>query len=89
MNFHIITTLNDLYLKYKDNKHKPIIRVNVETKFNSFNGLLEVGEYLIDGEYIRLQDSSCSNMGSLKINESIILVRDIISFAYTDFERKD
>lgn len=38
--------LMQIYVKYKDNEAKPIIRINAETQFNSFNGLLVFDEYL-------------------------------------------
>lgn len=89
MQFSVSMILQKIYLKYKDSKENPVIRINVETKFNSFNGLLEFGDYLGEGSYIQLSNSSCSSMGQLRIDGSFIAVSDIISFAYTDLELND
>lgn len=77
--------LGNLVTKYKTNKNA-IIKVVVETKLNCYKGTLELGDYLIDNnfEFLKLDECSCSALGNLKVDKTIILVSDIISFTYSD-----
>lgn len=89
MEDYIYFQIDMLYGKHKDDKTNSTIHVVVETKFNSYSGILDIGDYLLNSDYIKTNNSSNTIISALKVDLCIIKISDIVAFSYSDVFLED
>lgn len=89
MTDYINFQIDMLYGKHKNDKSDSIIHIVVETKFNSYYGTLDIGDYLLNSDYIKINNSSNTIISALKVDLCIIKISDIVAFSYSDVSLED